>query len=110
MAIIGGNAAESSYDSESWTTPGGGGGSDEKNSGATHDGGDGANGMVVIRYALDAAPVASDFVYPSATNYPGAFIRDGSSGKGFHSALEAEIAGKANGNCYFRNSFNVEKE
>lgn len=89
---------------------GGGGGSDEKNSQASHDGGDGAHGMVVIRYALDDAPVASDFAYPSASNYPGAFIRDGSSGKGFHSALEAEIAGKANGNCYFRNAFNVEKE
>jgi len=89
---------------------GGGGGSDERNSGVPHDGGDGANGMVVVRYTLDAAPTAADFTYPSATNYPGAFTRDGSSGKGFHSALEAEIAGKANGGCYFRNAFNVEKE
>ena len=89
---------------------GGGGGSDEKNSGASHDGGDGAHGMVVIRYALNQAPVAEDFAYPSASNYPGEFTRDGSSGKGFHSALEAEIAGKANGGCYFRNAFNVEKE
>ena len=89
---------------------GGGGGSDERNSGYAHDGGDGANGMVVVRYTLDAEPVASDFTYPSATNYPGAFTRDGTAGKGFHSALEAEIAGKANGDCYFRNAFNVEKE
>ena len=92
--------------------PGGGGGgaSDERNSGAAHDGGDGANGMVVVRYTLDEAPTAEDFTYPSATNYPGAFTRDGTAGKGFHSALEAEIAGKANGACYFRNAYNVEKE
>ena len=92
--------------------PGGGGGgaSDERNSNVAHDGGDGANGMVVVRYTLDAAPVASDFTYPSASNYPGAFTRDGSSGKGFHSSYEAEIAGKGNGACYFRNAFNVEKE
>ena len=92
--------------------PGGGGGgaSDERNSGAAHDGGDGANGMVVVRYTLDEAPTADDFAYPSATDYPGKFVRDGSSGKGFHSAYEAEIAGKANGDCYFRNAYNVEKE
>jgi len=89
---------------------GGGGGSDERNSGYAHDGGDGANGMVVVRYTLDEAPVASDFAYPSPTNYPGEFTRDGSSGKGFHSTYEAEIAGKANGSCYFRNALNVEKE
>lgn len=89
---------------------GGGGGSDERNSGVAHDGGDGANGMVVVRYTLDEAPTAEDFTYPSATNYPGAFTRDGTSGKGFHSTLEAEIAGKANGDCYFRNAYNVEKE
>jgi len=36
MAIIGGNAAESSYDSESWTTPGGGGGSENAQSQSDH--------------------------------------------------------------------------
>ena len=36
MSIIGGNAAESSYDSESWTTPGGGGGSENAQSQSDH--------------------------------------------------------------------------
>ena len=36
MSIIGGNAASSSYDSESWTTPGGGGGSENAQSQSDH--------------------------------------------------------------------------